>query len=110
MHNVRPFGDTMGDGMVQMSFTLPISKSGKSAQAAAVLAGKMGLEDPYVSHEEEITPGFTFFVVFGKCRHDVDMDEVPESAASVKAMDMHETDAFIEKNSGRSLSPKLSIY
>lgn len=103
MHNVKPFGDTMGDGMVQMSFTLPIPKSGKSSQAAMVMAGKMGLDEPYVAHEEEITPGFTFFVVYGKCRFEVDMDEVKESVASIRAMDMHETDAFIERNIGRNL-------
>lgn len=103
MHNVKPFGDTMGDGMVQMSFTLPIPKSGKSSQAAMVMAGKMGLDEPYVAHEEEITPGFTFFVVYGRCRFEVDMDEVKESVASIRAMDMHETDAFIERNIGRNL-------
>jgi beta-lysine 5,6-aminomutase beta subunit len=28
---VRPYGDTTGDGMVQLSFTLPISSTGDRA-------------------------------------------------------------------------------
>lgn len=103
MLNVRPFGDTIGDGMVQMSFTLPIKKDGKSSQAAAVLAEKLGLEEPYVAHEEEIAPGFTFFVVYGKCRFDIDMDEIKDSRVVSKLTDMHEIDAFIKDKIGRPL-------
>ena len=32
---IRPYGDTTGDGMVQLSFTLPIAHS-KVAEGAAV--------------------------------------------------------------------------
>ena len=31
---VRPYGDTTGDGMVQLSFTLPIDGQGDKAKAA----------------------------------------------------------------------------
>ena len=35
MSLIRPYGDTTGDGMVQLSFTLPIEHS-KVAEGAAV--------------------------------------------------------------------------
>ena len=41
---IRPYGDTTGDGMVQMSFTLPIPHDKRAEGAALQLAAKMGLE------------------------------------------------------------------
>ena len=35
---VRPYGDTTGDGMVQLSFTLPIPHDKRAEGAAAQLA------------------------------------------------------------------------
>mgnify|MGYP000281709681 CR=1 FL=1 len=40
-HIVRPYGDTTGDGMVQLSFTLPLPHSKRAEGAAAQLAAKM---------------------------------------------------------------------
>ena len=40
---VRPYGDTTGDGMVQMSFTLPLPHDKRAEGAALQLAKKMGL-------------------------------------------------------------------
>ncbi|MGN6301279.1 MAG: OAM dimerization domain-containing protein, partial [Angustibacter sp.] len=41
---VRPYGDTTGDGMVQLSFTLPVPHDKRAEGAALQLAAKMGLE------------------------------------------------------------------
>ncbi|MFG2091369.1 MULTISPECIES: OAM dimerization domain-containing protein [unclassified Spirillospora] len=74
---IRPYGDTTGDGMVQMSFTLPVP-SGKRADAAALqLAGKMGLDQASVVHAKPMGPDFTFFIVYGKVRHLVDYASIP---------------------------------
>jgi len=77
---VRPYGDTTGDGMVQVSFTLPISSLGAQAKlaegAAAQLAGKMGLDPALVVHAKPMGPDFTFFVVYGRVSHLVDTSQV----------------------------------
>ena len=66
---IRPYGDQTGDGMVQVSFTLPMP-SGKRAEGAALqLAGKMGIEPAIVVHSKAIGDGFTFFVVYGSVKH-----------------------------------------
>ncbi|HEY3261163.1 MAG TPA: OAM dimerization domain-containing protein, partial [Pseudonocardiaceae bacterium] len=39
---VRPYGDTRGDGMVQLSFTLPVPHGPLAEGAAQQLANKMG--------------------------------------------------------------------
>ena len=73
---VRPYGDTTGDGMVQTSFTLPVS-NGKLAEGAALqLVAKMGLDPAMVVHSRSVGEGYTFFVVYGRAGHLVDLSEV----------------------------------
>ena len=62
MSIVRPYGDTTGDGMVQLSFTLPIKHSKVAEGAAAQLANKMGMDPALVVHAKSMGDGFTFFV------------------------------------------------
>ena len=47
---IRPYGDTTGDGAVQLSFTLPIGHDKRAEGAALQLAAKMGLEPAMVVH------------------------------------------------------------
>ncbi len=70
---LRPYGDTTGDGMVQVSFTLPMPHSKLAEGAAAQLAGKMGIEPAMVVHAKPMGPDFTFFVVYGSVNHLVDV-------------------------------------
>ncbi|SEG84967.1 beta-lysine 5,6-aminomutase beta subunit [Thermomonospora echinospora] len=75
---IRPYGDTTGDGMVQVSFTLPVPH-GLRAQAAALhLAAAMGLEPASVVHAKPMGPDFTFFIVYGRVRHLIDYARIPE--------------------------------
>jgi beta-lysine 5,6-aminomutase beta subunit len=75
-HVVRPYGDTTGDGMVQLSFTLPLPHGKRAEGAAAQLAQKMGIEPALVVHAKAMGPDFTFFVVYGPVRHLVDVSAV----------------------------------
>ena len=73
---VRPYGDTTGDGMVQVSFTLPIPHDKRAEGAAAQLANKMGMDPALVVHAKAMGPDFTFFVVYGRSNHLVDLSKV----------------------------------
>jgi beta-lysine 5,6-aminomutase beta subunit len=73
---VRPYGDTTGDGMVQVSFTLPLKHDKRAEGAAAQLARKMGLDPALVVHAKAMGPDFTFFVVYGQVSHLVDVSKV----------------------------------
>ena len=73
---VRPYGDTTGDGMVQLSFTLPVGHDARAEGAALQLAHKMGIEPAMVVHAKAMGPSFTFFVVYGRVSHLVNLDEV----------------------------------
>jgi len=73
---VRPYGDTTGDGMVQLSFTLPVPHGPLAEGAAQQLANKMGIDPAMVVHSHAIGTDFTFAVVYGSCNHVVDLDAV----------------------------------
>jgi beta-lysine 5,6-aminomutase beta subunit len=75
-HIIRPYGDTTGDGMVQVSFTLPIPADARAEGAALQLANKMGLEPAMVVHIKAMGPSYTFFVVYGRVSHLVDLRDV----------------------------------
>jgi len=76
---VRPYGDTTGDGMVQVSFTLPVPLDKRAEGAALQLAGKMGLDPAMVVHAKQMGSDFTFFVVYGRANHLVELDKTPPS-------------------------------
>jgi beta-lysine 5,6-aminomutase beta subunit len=76
MSIIRPYGDTTGDGMVQLSFTLPMPHSKVAEGAAAQLASKMGMDPAMVVHAKPMGPDFTFFVVYGRVHHLVDTSKV----------------------------------
>ncbi|MCW2947915.1 MAG: cobalamin B12-binding domain protein [Actinoallomurus sp.] len=69
---IRPYGDTTGDAMVQMSFTLPVPAGRRAEIAALRLAGQMGLDPASVVHSKPMGPNFTFFIVYGKVNHLID--------------------------------------
>ena len=73
---VRPYGDTTGDGMVQLSFTLPVPHDKRAEGAAIQLAKKMGLDPALLVHAKPMGPEFTFFVVYGSVHHLVNLDDV----------------------------------
>ena len=65
LNRLKPYGDTMNDGKVQLSFTLPVSDSEVSVEAARQLALKMGLVEPIVTYHAPLDKSFSFFVVYG---------------------------------------------
>ena len=71
---VRAYGDTTGDGMVQLSFTLPVPHGPLAEGAAQQLANKMGIDPAMVVHSHPIGTDFTFAVVYGSCNHVVERE------------------------------------
>ena len=100
---LKPYGDTMNDGKVQLSFTLPVTDSDRAVEAARRYAEAMGLKDPDVVHHQVLDKEFTFFVVFGSCSHTINYEDVKVHALEINTMSMKETDAYIKENLGRNI-------
>ena len=60
---IRPYGDTANDGVVQLSFTLPLSLSVRARETARRYAMLMGISNPLVAHAESVDTNFSFFVI-----------------------------------------------
>jgi beta-lysine 5,6-aminomutase beta subunit len=103
LKKLKPYGDTMNDGKVQLSFTLPVPDSEQAVEAARLLALRMGLAEPLVAHHQALDTGFSFFVVYGSLTQTVDFNQIHVNAVDVQVMSMAETDAFIRKHFGRKL-------
>lgn len=103
LKNLKPYGDTMNDGKVQVSFTLPVADSERAIEAARQLALKMGLTEPNVASHIALDKEFTFFVVYGSLKHSVNYDDIHVEAVEVTVMSMDETDDYIRENFGRKL-------
>lgn len=100
---IRPYGDTTGDGMVQVSFTLPVAHSKRAEGAAAQLATKMGISPALVVHAKPMGPDFTFFVVYGPVAHLVDLSEVKVVEREFPLLSPKEVNAAIRARLGRRL-------
>ncbi|MGZ4625375.1 MAG: lysine 5,6-aminomutase subunit beta [Kineosporiaceae bacterium] len=102
-HLVRPYGDATGDGMVQLSFTLPLPHDKRAEGAAAQLARKMGVDPALVVHAKAMGPDFTFFVVYGPVRHLVELDKVLLVERAYPLLSPKEVNAAIKTRLRRKL-------
>lgn len=100
---VRPFGDTTGDGMVQVSFTLPLPHDKRAEGAALQLAAKMGLEPALLVHAKAMGPHFTFFVVYGSVTHLVDVRDVVVHEREFPLLSARDANAAIRQGLRRKL-------
>ncbi|NUR73552.1 MAG: lysine 2,3-aminomutase [Hamadaea sp.] len=101
---MRPYGDTTGDGMVQMSFTLPIAHDKKAEGAALQLAAKMGMDPAMLVHAKQMGDGFTFFVVYGKVNHLVELDKVQVVERDFPLLSAKEVNTAVKQKMRRKLS------
>ena len=100
---LKPYGDTMNDGKVQISFTLPVADSEKAVEAAKQLAKKMGLIEPNVAYHGALDKEFTMFVVYGSLMHTVNFETIHVQIVEGNTMDMHEVDEYIKENIKRKI-------
>ncbi|HHT68875.1 MAG TPA: hypothetical protein GXZ85_06420 [Firmicutes bacterium] len=99
---IKPYGDSWGDGQVQLSFTLPIAAGPLALEAAKRLALQMGLEGVQVVNMKDLH-GFSHFILYGRSRHSVDLDQISVVDAADEAMSFEEVNAFIEEEIGRKI-------
>jgi beta-lysine 5,6-aminomutase beta subunit len=100
---VKPYGDTLDDGKVQLSFTLPIEWSEAADEAARQLVAKMGFTDVAVAEGRRIANGFSFFVVYASTPVAVDTSAIGISSVKSHAMSMDEIDALVRERVGRKI-------
>jgi beta-lysine 5,6-aminomutase beta subunit len=101
---VRPYGDTLDDGAVQLSFTLPVPDGPKGREAARLFVEKLGFRHAEVVHSHALAEGFSFYVAYGKTELSIDFDAVHiEEATGDKVYSMYEACDVIKEKLGRKV-------
>jgi len=100
---IKPYGDTMNDGKVQISFTLPVDDGEKAIFAALELGKKMGLEEPSVAYHVSLDKGYTYFVLYGSLKHSIDYTKIKVESVEIEALTMDKINEFIKTNIKRKL-------
>jgi len=100
---VKPYGDTLDDGKVQLSFTLPLDWSETADEAARRLVVAMGFGEVTVAEGRSIASGFSFFVVYASTPASVDLAALAAPAARVATLTMEQIDALIRESVRRKI-------
>ncbi len=100
---LTPYGDTLNDGKVQLSFTLPIKNDEKGQEAAKELAKKMGIIDPLVAESITLDNEFTMYIVYGTVIHTIDYPKIKVETVETDVMCKHEIEDFIDDHFNRNI-------
>ncbi|HXP37319.1 MAG TPA: OAM dimerization domain-containing protein [Solirubrobacteraceae bacterium] len=103
LSRVKPYADHLGDGIVQFSFTLPVPYGLAARKAAQEWAAKMGFTHPEVVHYQELTDGYTYFVMFGESAETVDFASLSDEGFEIEYMSEDEIEHFASRTVGRPI-------
>ena len=100
---IKPYGDTMNDGVIQLAFTLPVENSARAKKAAEVYLTKLNLVDVSIASAKKLTDGFTYFVAFAKAIPTLNYDEIEATEVQIKEMNFYQINALIKEKINRKL-------
>ncbi len=103
LKKLKPYGDIMGDGTVQLCFTLPVEPSPEAREAAIQLCEKMGYDQIKVATMEKAAEGFALFVIYANLRHTVDFTKIHVVKVEAQKRSREEIDEIIASKIGRKL-------
>lgn len=98
---VRPYGDRRDDGVIQLSFVLPVPPSERAREAAAELARRLGMDQVHVAHMEAAAERYTFFVVYGRTAAGVEWDRIQVPEVVIRRRGFDELNAHALQEIGR---------
>ncbi len=102
--NIKPYGDTSDDGMIQLSFTLPVEYGARAKKAAELYAQKLNLKDVSVAHAKKIAENFTYFVIYGKAIPTLDYSTVEATEVETVELDFYQINTLIKTELNRPLN------
>jgi beta-lysine 5,6-aminomutase beta subunit len=101
---IKPYGDTLDDGRMQFSFSLPAPADEQGKEAAKILLTKMGLSEIEICYYKDLGEGFTHFIAYANTAHTVDLTKIKVKTVDTPVMDMEETEKFIEEQLQRKFT------
>ncbi len=99
----RPYGDTLDDGFVQLSFSLPVPFGEEAKEAARQIVGTMGFDKPQVYHATDLGEGYSFFIVYARTKATVDFSRIVVPKVEGDRMGKAEVNRFVQERIGRKV-------
>ncbi|MCX5974241.1 MAG: cobalamin-dependent protein [Coprothermobacterota bacterium] len=87
IEEVRPYGDRLNDGAIQISFSLPIPLSAQSKEAAKQVAGKLGLEHLRLIYAQDLGNSFSFYIIYGRTSGSINLSSIHIPTVDIPQMD-----------------------
>jgi beta-lysine 5,6-aminomutase beta subunit len=103
LKQLKPYGDAMNDGRVQLNFTLPMPPSPEVEEAARELLRKMGFQDIKIVAVEKPSEGFSFIVAYGATSHSIDFTKIEVLKVDTTFKTFDEINEIIKTKIGRKL-------
>jgi len=97
INEVRPYGDRLNDGAVQLSFSLPVPLSARSREAAKLIATRMGLANIRLVHAQDMGNSFSFYILYGTTAISVDVQAIHVPEVETPLLDFWEINELIER-------------
>jgi beta-lysine 5,6-aminomutase beta subunit len=98
---LRAYGDRRDDGIIQLSFTLPVAASEKAKEAAQLYCSKLGLTDVKVAAMERAADAYSFFIVYARSPVIIDYGEIDTPEIVIKKRGFQELNQQIEREIAR---------
>jgi beta-lysine 5,6-aminomutase beta subunit len=101
---IKPYGDELGDGRVQLAFTLPVADGARARKAAELYVAKLNFTDISVCFSKEIAENFTYFVVYASGLPELDYESVQATEVAVEPLDFYQINDLIREQLNKKLS------
>ncbi|MFA4873814.1 MAG: OAM dimerization domain-containing protein [bacterium] len=95
---IKAYGDRLDDGVIQLSFTLPVSASPEAKEAARRYAEGLGLTKVAVATMEAMGEGFSYFVAYGVASHTIDFARIHVPKVEIPQMDYSALKDYMARN------------
>ncbi len=100
---IRPYGDRRDDGVIQLSFTLPVPLSEKAKEAARLFCQKLGLTEVKVAAAERAADNYTFFIAYAHAPVELDYGAIDTPELVIKKLGFDDLNQLIEQKLGRKV-------
>ena len=100
---VRAYGDTLDDGQIMLSFSLPLPFGEEAKEAGRQMCRQMGLEAPQVYHAHDLGEGFTYLVIYARSPHTVDATQLRVAKLQTTPLGRDEIEALATQKFSRKL-------
>lgn len=101
---IMPYGDSLDDGRMQLSFSLAVPANAKGKEAANLLLKKMNFKNIEICYLNDLGEGFTHFIAYVSTNVSVDLTKIKVKTVDTPVMDMDETDDFLDKHYNKKIT------